>query len=156
MWRRRRKKQPNKSWFALLLLSMICFARPDICERKMKKAVPVPERRCWWTKSNVSSSVRTLAGRGLYWLKLRDFLAGPDTGTRSDRDGGLCRIASRHFNLAGGTGEEKQFVDWLRSNGFMVVTKKGAPAEEGHYKANVDVMMAIDASSFPLRCGPML
>ena len=27
----------------------------------------------------------------------------------------------------------------------MVVTKDGSPAEEGHYKANVDVMMAIDA-----------
>jgi uncharacterized LabA/DUF88 family protein len=36
-------------------------------------------------------------------------------------------------------------VHWLRSNGFLVVTKDGAPAEEGHYKANVDVMMAIDA-----------
>src|SRR6266446_10801943 len=30
-------------------------------------------------ESNVGSSVRT-AGRGLDWLKLRDFLAGPDTG----------------------------------------------------------------------------
>src|SRR5437763_11019484 len=30
-------------------------------------------------ESNVSSSVRT-AGRGLDWLKLRDFLAGPNTG----------------------------------------------------------------------------
>src|SRR4029077_6814321 len=40
---------------------------------------------------------------------------------------------------------KNKFVHWLRSNGFMVVTKDGAPAEEGHYKANVDVMMAIDA-----------
>jgi len=30
-------------------------------------------------ESNVGSSVRT-AGRGLDWLKLRDFLAGPATG----------------------------------------------------------------------------
>jgi hypothetical protein len=30
-------------------------------------------------ESNVSGSVRT-AGRGLDWLKLRDFLAGPNTG----------------------------------------------------------------------------
>jgi hypothetical protein len=29
-------------------------------------------------ESNVSSSVRTV-GRGLDWLKLRDFLAGPET-----------------------------------------------------------------------------
>ena len=30
-------------------------------------------------ESNIGSSVRT-AGRGLDWLKLRDFLAGPATG----------------------------------------------------------------------------
>src|SRR2546428_693950 len=30
-------------------------------------------------ESNVGSSVRT-AGRGLDWLKLRDFLAGPNSG----------------------------------------------------------------------------
>ncbi len=30
-------------------------------------------------ESNIGSSVRT-AGRGLDWLKLREFLAGPNTG----------------------------------------------------------------------------
>jgi len=75
-------------------------------------------------ESNVGSSVRT-AGRGLDWLKLREFLAGPNT-----------------------------FMHWLRSNGFMVVTKDGAPAEEGHYKANVDVMMAIDALELSVEMRP--
>ena len=52
---------------------------------------------------------------------------------------------------------KNKFVHWLRSNGFMAVTKDGAPAEEGHYKANVDVMMAIDAlESFRSKCVPML
>jgi uncharacterized LabA/DUF88 family protein len=41
--------------------------------------------------------------------------------------------------------KKNKFVHWLRTNGFLVVTKDGSPAEEGHYKANVDVMMAIDA-----------
>src|SRR6267143_4837922 len=41
--------------------------------------------------------------------------------------------------------KKNKFMQWLRSNGFMVVTKDGSPAEEGRYKANVDVMMAIDA-----------
>src|SRR5437868_8413258 len=36
----------------------------------------------------------------------------------------------------------------------MVVTKDGAPAEEGHYKANVDVMMAIDALELSLEMRP--
>src|SRR6266513_4931563 len=36
----------------------------------------------------------------------------------------------------------------------MVVTKDGAPAEEGHYKANVDVMMAIDALELSVEMRP--
>jgi len=42
----------------------------------------------------------------------------------------------------------------LRSNGFMVVTKDGSPAEEGHYKANIDVMMAIDAVELSIEMRP--
>jgi uncharacterized protein (TIGR00288 family) len=34
------------------------------------------------------------------------------------------------------------------------VTKDGAPAEEGHYKANVDVMMAIDALELSVEMRP--
>ena len=34
------------------------------------------------------------------------------------------------------------------------MTKDGAPAEEGHYKANVDVMMAIDALELSIEMRP--
>src|SRR4030095_11250886 len=95
-------------------------------------------------ESNVGSSVRT-AGRGLDWLKLREFLAGPNTG-RALID--VVVYAGLPPALPAWQEEREKknkFMHWLRSNGFMVVTKDGAPAEEGHYKANVDVMMAIDA-----------
>jgi uncharacterized LabA/DUF88 family protein len=36
----------------------------------------------------------------------------------------------------------------------MVVTKDGSPAEEGRYKANVDVMMAIDALELSVEMKP--
>ena len=52
--------------------------------------------------------------------------------------------------------KKNKFVHWLRSNGFMVVTKDGSPAEEGHYKANVDVMMAIDALELSIEMRPDL
>jgi uncharacterized LabA/DUF88 family protein len=104
-------------------------------------------------ESNVGSSVRT-AGRGLDWLKLRDFLAGPDTG----RD--LIEMVV-YAGLPPATpawqeerDRKNKFVHWLRSNGFMVVTKDGSPAEEGHYKANVDVMMAIDALELSIEMRP--
>src|SRR5438874_6634788 len=104
-------------------------------------------------ESNVGSSVRS-AGRGLDWLKLRDFLAGPGTG----RD--LIEMVV-YAGLPPATpvwqeerDKKNKFVQWLRSNGFMVMTKDGAPAEEGHYKANVDVMMALDALELSIEMRP--
>src|SRR5690348_7308520 len=104
-------------------------------------------------ESNVASSARTV-GRGLDWLKLRDFLAGPGTG----RD--LIEMVV-YAGLPPATpvwqeerDKKNKFVQWLRSNGFMVVTKDGSPAEEGHYKANVDVMMAIDALELSIEMRP--
>src|SRR5881398_4150143 len=106
-------------------------------------------------ESNVGSSVRT-AGRGLDWIKLRDYLAGPAT----DRD--LIEMVV-YAGLPPATpawqeerDKKNKFVHWLRSNGFMVVTKDGSPAEEGHYKANVDVMMAIDAVELSVEMRPDL
>src|SRR5215813_3587576 len=104
-------------------------------------------------ESNVGSSVRT-AGRGLDWLKLRDFLAGPNTG----RDLVEMVVYAGSPPAIPTWQEERdrknKFVHWLRSNGFMVVTKDGAPAEEGRYKANVDVMMAIDALELSIEMRP--
>jgi len=104
-------------------------------------------------ESNVGSSVRS-AGRGLDWLKLRDFLGGPGTG----RD--LIEMVV-YAGLPPATpvwqeerDKKNKFAQWLRSNGFMVVTKDGSPAEEGHYKANVDVMMAIDALELSIEMRP--
>jgi uncharacterized LabA/DUF88 family protein len=120
-----------------------------------KDSIPTPRSRVLVLvdESNVSSSVRS-AGRGLDWLKLRDFLAGPNT----ERDL-IEMVVYAGLPPAIPTWQEERdkknkFVHWLRSNGFMVVTKDGAPAEEGHYKANVDVMMAIDALELSIEMRP--
>jgi uncharacterized LabA/DUF88 family protein len=95
-------------------------------------------------ESNVGNSVRT-AGRGLDWLKLRDFLAGPETGHQLIEMVVYAGVPPAIPIWQEERDKKNKFIHWLRSNGFLVVTKDGAPAEEGHYKANVDVMMAIDA-----------
>src|SRR3954464_5223783 len=95
-------------------------------------------------ESNVGSSVRS-AGRGLDWLKLRDFLAGPNTGRDLVEMVVYAGLPPAIATWQDERDRKNKFVHWLHSNGFMVVTKDGAPAEEGHYKANVDVLMAIDA-----------
>jgi uncharacterized LabA/DUF88 family protein len=104
-------------------------------------------------ESNVGSSVRT-AGRGLDWLKLRDFLAGPDTGRDLIEMVVYAGLPPAIPNWQEERDKKNKFMHWLRSNGFMVVTKDGSPAEEGHYKANVDVMMAIDALELSIEIRP--
>ena len=95
-------------------------------------------------ESNVGNSVRSV-GRGLDWLKLRDFLASAGSNREL-----IEMVVYAGLPPVGPLWQEERdkknkFVHWLRANGFMVVTKDGAPAEEGRYKANVDVMMALDA-----------
>jgi uncharacterized LabA/DUF88 family protein len=104
-------------------------------------------------ESNVGSSVRT-AGRGLDWLKLRDFLAGTGTGRELIEMVVYAGLPPASVTWQEERDKKNKFVHWLRSNGFMVVTKDGAPAEEGHYKANVDVMMAIDALELSIEIRP--
>jgi len=104
-------------------------------------------------ESNVSSSVRTV-GRGLDWLKLRDFLAGPNTGRDLIEMVVYAGLPPAIPAWQEERDKKNKFVQWLRSNGFMVVTKDGSPAEEGRYKANVDVMMAIDALELSIEMRP--
>src|SRR6266446_3911704 len=104
-------------------------------------------------ESNIGSSVRT-AGRGLDWLKLRDFLAGPNTGRELIEMVVYAGLPPAIPVWQEERDKKNKFMHWLRSNGFMVVTKDGSPAEEGHYKANVDVMMAIDALELSVEMRP--
>ena len=104
-------------------------------------------------ESNVGSSVRT-AGRGLDWLRLRDFLAGPDSGRELIEMVVYAGLPPAIPLWQDERDKKNKFIHWLRSNGFLVVTKDGAPAEEGHYKANVDVMMAIDALELSVEMEP--
>jgi uncharacterized LabA/DUF88 family protein len=104
-------------------------------------------------ESNIGSSVRT-AGRGLDWLKLRDFLAGHGTERELIEMVVYAGLPPAMPIWQEERDKKNKFIQWLRSNGFMVVTKDGAPAEEGRYKANVDVMMAIDALELSVEMRP--
>ena len=95
-------------------------------------------------EANVVSSVRSV-GRGLDWLKLRDSLAGGKTGRKLIEMVVYAGLPPAIPVWQEERDKKNKFVHWLRSNGFLAVTKDGSPTEEGHYKANVDVMMAIDA-----------
>ena len=121
--------------------------------KKTHEASTRPKLLVLVDESNIGSSVRT-AGRGLDWLKLRDFLAGPDTGRDLIEMVVYAGLPPAMPIWQEERDKKNKFVQWLRSNGFMVVTKDGAPAEEGRYKANVDVMMAIDALELSVEMRP--
>src|SRR3954470_15701071 len=81
-------------------------------------------------ESNIGSSVRT-AGRGLDWLKLREFLGGPETGRDLIEMVVYAGLPPAMAIWQEERDKKNKFVQWLRANGFLVVTKDGSPAEEG-------------------------
>jgi uncharacterized LabA/DUF88 family protein len=122
--------------------------------RKRNHDGPIRERLLVLVdESNIGSSVRT-AGRGLDWLKLRDFLVGQNAGRELIEMVVYAGLPPAMPIWQEERDKKNKFVQWLRSNGFMVVTKDGSPAEEGRYKANVDVMMAIDALELSAKMQP--
>src|SRR5438034_8977458 len=81
-------------------------------------------------ESNIGSSVRT-AGRGLDWLKLRDFLAGPNTGRELIEMVVYAGLPPAMPIWHEERDKKNKFMQWLRANGFMVVYKDVSPYEEG-------------------------
>lgn len=101
-------------------------------------------------ESNVTSSAKA-ANRKLDWLKLRDSLVGARELIEMVVYAGLPPAMAE---WQGERDKKNKFLHWLRSHGFLVVTKDGSPGAESHYKANVDVMMAIDAMELSIGMNP--
>ena len=95
-------------------------------------------------ESNVVSSVRNYS-RNLDWLALRDTLLKADAGRRLIEMVVYCGLPPAIPEWQTERDKKNKFLHWLRSHGFLVVTKDGSPSSENQYKANVDVLMAIDA-----------
>jgi uncharacterized LabA/DUF88 family protein len=104
-------------------------------------------------EANVVSSVRAL-GRKLDWLLLRDHLADANNGRELVEMVVYAGLPPPMPEWQGEREKKGKFLHWLRSNGFLVVTKDGSPGDGKHYKANVDVLMAIDAVELSLEMRP--
>jgi uncharacterized LabA/DUF88 family protein len=104
-------------------------------------------------ESNVVSSART-CGRNLDWLKLRDYLMDEEKARQLIEMVVYAGMPPAMPDWQSERDKKSKFVHWLRSNGFLVVAKDGSPTEEGHYKANIDVMMAIDAVELSVEMRP--
>jgi uncharacterized LabA/DUF88 family protein len=104
-------------------------------------------------ESNVVSSVRAL-GRKLDWLKLRDYLTRENDRRRLIEMVIYAGLPPAMPEWQSEREKKNKFLHWLRSHGFLVVTKEGSPGDGRHYKANVDVLMAIDAVELAVEIQP--
>jgi uncharacterized LabA/DUF88 family protein len=104
-------------------------------------------------ESNVVSAA-TMCSRNLDWLKLREYLAKADTAREVIEMVVYAGLPPAMVEWQTEREKKNKFLHWLRSNGFLVVAKEGSPAEERRYKANVDVVMAIDAMELALEMRP--
>lgn len=95
-------------------------------------------------ESNLLSSARML-GRNLDWIPLRDHLLNATPGRTLLETVVYIGLPPAMPEWQIERDKKLKFVHWLRTNGFLVVAKDGSPSEDGHYKANVDVLLAVDA-----------
>jgi len=104
-------------------------------------------------ESNVVSSGRAL-GRKLDWIKLRDYLAQEKRGRLLIEMVIYAGLPPPMPEWQNERDKKNKFLYWLRANGFLVVVKDGSPGDGKHYKANVDVLMAIDAVELSVEMRP--
>jgi uncharacterized LabA/DUF88 family protein len=121
--------------------------------KRHSNPVRTPRVLIFVDESNVVSSVRAL-GRKLDWLKLRDHLASADRGRELIEMVIYAGLPPPIPEWQTEREKKSKFLHWLRSNGFLVVTKDGSPGDGKHYKANVDVLMAIDAVELSVETRP--
>jgi uncharacterized LabA/DUF88 family protein len=122
---------------------------------KQKHSNCMPNRRVlvFVDESNVVSSVRAL-DRKLDWLKLRDHLTNADRGRELIEMVVYVGLPPPLPEWQSEREKKNKFLHWLRSNGFLVVVKDGSPGDGKHYKANVDVLLAIDAVELSVEMRP--
>jgi uncharacterized LabA/DUF88 family protein len=101
-------------------------------------------------ESNVTSTAKA-SNRKLDWIKLRDHLVDERELIEMVVYAGLPPAMPE---WQAERDKKNKFLHWLRSHGILVVPKDGSPADESHYKANVDVLMAIDGIELSAQMHP--
>jgi len=85
-----------------------------------------------------------LLQRNLDWQRLREHLTDLGGGRRLLEMVVFVGLPPAMPEWQNEREKKLKFLHWLRSHGFLVVLTEGAPAEENRYKANVDVLLALE------------
>lgn len=103
-------------------------------------------------ESNIVGSAKLLNKR-IDWPAMRDFLVARDGGRELVEMVIYVGLPPVSDQWSEARKKKLGFVHYLRTQGFLVVTKDGTPRGED-YKANVDVLMGIDAMALSERIKP--
>ncbi|HEX7863268.1 MAG TPA: NYN domain-containing protein [Verrucomicrobiae bacterium] len=89
--------------------------------------------------------------RSIDWLKLREQLSREHDVLEVFIFAGLPPNTPEwtEFRL-----KRERFLHWLESEAFYVIRKQGRPTTQQAYKANVDVMMAVDVTELAMEIKP--
>lgn len=90
-------------------------------------------------------------GRSIDWLKLRDALSAGKDVIETFVYAGLPPTTQEWTEFRQ---KRERFLHWLESEAFFVTRKQGRPTSAQAYKANVDIMMAVDAVELSLELRP--
>ena len=89
--------------------------------------------------------------RSIDWNKLREYLSADRDLLETYVYAGLPPTTPEWAEFRG---KRERFLHWLEAEGFMVVRKQGRPTTHQAYKANVDVMMAVEAMELCIELRP--
>jgi uncharacterized LabA/DUF88 family protein len=89
--------------------------------------------------------------RSIDWLKLREFLSRDKDLLEMFVYAGLPPTTQEWLEFRQ---KRERFLHWLEAEGFFVVRKYGRPTTAQNYKANVDVMMAVEAMELAMELKP--
>ncbi len=89
--------------------------------------------------------------RSIDWLQLRDYLSSGRDVIEVFVFAGLppTTLDWTEFRQ-----KRERFLHWLEAEGFYVVRKQGRPTTQQAYKANVDVMMSVEAIELAIDVKP--
>jgi uncharacterized LabA/DUF88 family protein len=82
--------------------------------------------------------------RSLDWLAIRKFLIDESMGRYGEAAVYVGLPPSSHAEYQEQRSKKLRFCHWLKTHGFMVMTRDGAPTGDGYYKASINLMMAVD------------
>ena len=89
--------------------------------------------------------------RSIDWVKLRESLSKDKEVREMFVYAGLPPATAEWTDFRQ---KRERFLHWLEAEGFYVVRKQGRPTTQQSYKANVDIMMAVEAIELAIELRP--